>query len=149
MIKESSEYKFEEIVLGTKKRFSVKIDEAMVEEFAKISGDYNPLHMNEEYAKATIFKRRVCHGMLVASFFSRLVGMYLPGKNSLYFSQSLSFVTPCHIGDDLTVEGEVVDKSPSTKIVTLKTTVHNQSGKCLIDGIAKVIVRENISIHND
>ena len=81
------EHKLEEIEIGQKKKFSIKVTESMVNEFAKISGDFNPLHMDEQYAKSTKFGRRVCHGMLLASFFSRLVGMYLPGKNSLYFSQ--------------------------------------------------------------
>ncbi len=78
------------------------------------------------------------------SFFSRLIGMHMPGKNALYFSQSLNFLTPCFVGDEITIEGEVIDKSQSTQIITIKTTIHNQIRKCLVDGIAKVIVRENI-----
>jgi len=146
---EVSEYRFEEIAIGMKKRFSVTVNEAMVEEFARISGDHNPLHMNEEYARSTKFGKRVCHGMLVASFFSRLIGVYLPGKNSLYFSQSLNFLAPCYIDDDITIEGEVIDKSLSTRIVTLKTVIYNKSGTGLIEGIAKVIVRENTLSSND
>ena len=114
----------------------------MLNDFAKISGDYNPLHMDEIYANTTRFGKRVCHGMLLASFFSRLVGMYLPGKNSLYFSQSLNFKSPCFINDEVTIEGEVLDKSISTRIITMKTTIHNQHGECLVDGLAKAIVRE-------
>lgn len=75
--------------------------------------------------------------------FLQLIGMHLPGKNSLYFSQSLNFLAPCHIDDEITIEGEVIDKSPSTRMITLKTSIYNQSGICLIEGIAKVIVREN------
>jgi len=113
----------------------------MLDDFARLSGDYNPLHMNENYAYSTIFKRRVCHGMLVASFFSRLVGMYIPGKNALYFSQTLKFIHPCFIDDTLKIEGKVLDKSESTKLITLKTSVFNDMGKCIIDGQAKVLVR--------
>ncbi|GBL40891.1 hypothetical protein EMGBD3_02590 [Nitrosarchaeum sp.] len=87
--------------------------------------------------------------MLLASFFSRLVGLYMPGKNALYFSQTLNFQTPCFVGDKVTIEGEVIDKSQSTRIITIKTTAHNQVGKCLVDGIAKVIVRENTKYNND
>jgi acyl dehydratase len=111
-------------------------------DFAKISGDFNPLHMNNEYAEKTNFGQRVCHGMLLASFFSKLVGMYMPGKNSLYFSQSLNFRNPGFIGDLVTVSGEIVERKNSVKLITMKTTIHNESKKCLIDGIAKVIVRE-------
>lgn len=142
MTEQPSEYRFEEITIGMKKKFSESIDESRLDSFAKISGDYNPLHMDKEYASKTKFKKRVCHGMLLASFFSRLVGMYIPGKNALYFSQTLNFQTPCYVGDNITVEGEVLDKSDSTRIITIKTGIYNQSGACLVDGTAKVIVRE-------
>lgn len=142
MTERPTEYRLEDINLGQRKQFAVKITESMVNDFAKISGDYNSLHMEEEYALITPFKKRICHGMLLASFFSRLVGMYIPGKNALYFSQSLNFISPCFINDEVTVEGEVLDKSMATRIITMKTTIHNHAGKCLVDGIAKVIVRQ-------
>ena len=140
-----AEYKFDEIMLGTKTKFAIQINESIINEFAKISGDNTPLHMDEQYASKTKFGKRVCHGMLLASFFSRLIGMHMPGKNALYFSQTLNFQTPCFVGDLVTIEGEVIDKSQSTKIITVKTTAYNQADKCLVDGIAKVIVRENPS----
>ena len=143
MTEQSAEYTFDEIMVGVKTKFTVQINESTINEFARISGDYNPLHMDEQYAAKTQFGKRVCHGILLVSFFSRLVGMYMPGKNALYFSQTLNFQTPCFVGDKVTIEGEVIEKSQSTRIITIKTTVHNQVGKCLVDGIAKVIVREN------
>ncbi len=138
------EYKFDEILLGTKVKFMVQIDESKINEFAKISGDYNPLHVDQNYATKTQFGKIVCHGMLLASFFSRLVGMHLPGKNSLYFSQTLNFQLPCFVGDKVTIEGEIIDKSQSTRMITMKTTISNHNDECLVDGIAKVLVRENI-----
>ena len=149
MTEQSAEYKFDEIILGVKTKFTVQINESTINEFARISGDYNPLHVDEQYAAKTQFGKRVCHGMLLASFFSRLIGMYMPGKNALYFSQTLNFQTPCFVGDKVTIEGEVIDKSQSTRIITIKTTAHNQVDKCLVDGLAKVIVRENIKQNND
>lgn len=143
MTESSAEYKFEEIRVGQKTTFIEKIDEQRLEDFAKISGDYNPLHMSEEYVVKTKFKKRLCHGMLLASFFSKLVGMYLPGRNSLYFSQTLDFQSPCYIGDQVIIEGEVIDKSESTKIITIKTLIHDKNKICLVSGIAKVIVRED------
>ena len=142
MIDQPLEQRFEDIELGQKKKFTIKITESMINNFAMISGDYNPLHMDENYASTTPFKSRLCHGMLLASLFSRLVGMYIPGKNALYFSQSLNFISPCFINDDVTIEGEVLDKSIATRIITLRTSIYNQTGKCLVDGLAKVIVRE-------
>ncbi len=142
MINSSINNQFEDLIIGQKSTFSQEIDESLLNNFAKISGDFNPLHMDEEYACKTKFGKRVCHGMLLASFFSQLVGMYLPGKNSLYFSQSLNFRNPCFINDKITIEGEIIEKKSNTKMIIIKTTIYNQSKKCIIDGIAKVIIRE-------
>jgi 3-hydroxybutyryl-CoA dehydratase len=135
------EYSFNEIKIGLEHYFYITIDVKLEENFAKISGDFNPLHMDEQYAKKTKFGKRVCHGMLLASFFSKLVGMYLPGKNALYFSQNLNFVGPCFIGDKIIVKGEIIDKSESTKMIKIKTTIKNIEGKLLVEGIAQVLVR--------
>ncbi len=141
MVEQAAEYKLDDIKLGEKKQFKITITESMVDEFARLSGDYNPLHMDGQYAEMTKFKQRVCHGMLLASFFSRLVGMHMPGKNALYIAQTLKFVSPCFINDEITVEGEVLEKSNATRIITLKTKITNSKGNDLIDGQAKVIVR--------
>ena len=143
MDKEPSEYSFDEIEIGMQKSFKIFISEDRLDDFAKLSGDDNPLHMNEEYASSTSFKKRVCSGMFLSSFFSRLVGMYLPGKHALHISQSLNFVNPCFIGETITVEGKVIDKSLATKIIKLETTITNESGKRIIDGKAQVIVRDD------
>nr|MBI4156109.1 MaoC family dehydratase [Candidatus Woesearchaeota archaeon] len=137
-----TDYKFDQIDLGLKKEFTVKITESMIADFAKISGDYNPLHMDEKYAKSTTFKNRICHGMLLATFFSRLIGMHLPGKHALYFSQSLNFQNPCFVNDVITIKGEVIDKSVATRLITIKTSIYNQERTCLLDGVAKVVVRK-------
>ena len=143
MSEKPSEYSFDEIELGMQKSFKVKISENMLNEFGRSTEDYNPLHMNEKYAASTSFKKRVCSGMFLSSFFSRLVGMYLPGKHALHMSQSLNFVNPCFIGETITVEGKVIDKSAATKIIKLETTITNESGKRIIDGKAQVIVRDD------
>ena len=133
--------KLKDIKIGQKKSFEVVVTESMVDDFAKLSGDNNPLHMDENYAKSNNFKGRVCHGMLLASFFSRLAGMYIPGKNALYFSQSLKFQHPCFVNDRIEIRGEVIDKSLATKIITLKTTIIKDKRQ-IVDGIGKVMVRD-------
>jgi 3-hydroxybutyryl-CoA dehydratase len=143
MDEKPSEYSFDEIEIGMQKNFQVNISENMLNEFGRNTGDYNPLHMNEEYASSTSFKKRVCSGMFLSSFFSRLVGMYLPGKHALHISQSLNFVNPCFIGETITVGGKVIGKSVATKIIKLETTITNESGKRIIDGKAQVIVRDD------
>tara|TARA_B110000014_G_scaffold30829_1_gene19324 strand:+ start:1300 stop:1725 length:426 start_codon:yes stop_codon:yes gene_type:complete len=136
-----ADLKLKDIEIGQKQSFEVVITESMVDDFAKLSGDNNPLHMDENYAKSNNFRGRVCHGMLLASFFSRLAGMYIPGKNALYFSQSLKFLHPCFVNDTIEIHGEVIDKSLATKIVTLKTTISKDKRK-IVDGIGKVMVRD-------
>ena len=133
------EYTFDEIEIGLTKQFQITITESMIDDFAKISGDYNPLHMDEKFAQSRDFKNRVCHGMLLGSLFSRLIGMYVPGKYGLYFSQTLNFVNPTIVDDAVTVTGKVISKSESTKIIELKTTIKNSS-HVLVDGKAKVIL---------
>tara|TARA_Y100000741_G_scaffold113990_1_gene85496 strand:- start:47 stop:478 length:432 start_codon:yes stop_codon:yes gene_type:complete len=143
MTEKFSEYTFDEIKIGQSKKFQVIITESMVNDFAKISGDFSPIHMDEEYAKSTTFKKRVVHGMLLASFLSRIDGMYLPGKHALYFSQNIEFRNPCFIGDILTIESVVIDKSISTKILKIESKIMNQKNEILLYGEGRVIVRDD------
>ena len=138
-----SEYTFDEIELGTTKQFQITITESMVDNFAKLTGDFSPIHMDEDYASTTTFQKRVVHGMLLASFLSKIDGMYLPGKHALYFSQSLDFRHPCFLGDTITISSVVIDKSSSTKILKIESKITNQDGKILLSGIGRVIVRDD------
>ena len=137
------EYTFDKIEIGLKKDFQIKITESLVNDFAKISGDFSPIHMNENYAKGTIFKKRIVHGMLLSSLLSRIQGMYLPGKHALYFSQSLNFRNPCFIDDIITVSGTVIAKSESTKILKIESIIKNQNNLIIVSGIGRVIVRDD------
>jgi len=141
MINPLNELSYDDISIGQQESFIIKITESMVEKFSNLSGDLNPLHMDNEFAESSSFNKRIVHGMLLASFFSQLIGMKLPGKNALYFSQTLNFRSPCYIDDQIEVVGEVIEKSDSTQIITVSTTIFNKSKTCLIDGIAKIIVR--------
>jgi 3-hydroxybutyryl-CoA dehydratase len=136
------EYTFDEIDIGLTKEFQITITESMVNNFANISGDFSPIHIDEEYAKSTIFQKRIVHGMLLA-FLSRMQGMYLPGKHALYFSQNLEFHNPCFINDKIKISSIVVDKSESTKIIKIESKITNQNDKLLLHGIGKVIVRND------
>ena len=141
MINPLNELSYNEISIGQQESFIIKITESMVEKFSNLSGDLNPLHMDNQFAESSSFNKRIVHGMLLASFFSQLIGMKLPGKNALYFSQTLNFRSPCYIDDEIEVVGEVTEKSDSTQIITVSTSIFNKSKTCLIDGIAKIIVR--------
>ena len=143
MTEKCLEYTFDEIDIGLTKEFQITITESMVNNFANISGDFSPIHIDEEYAKSTSFGKRVAHGMLLASFLSRVDGMYLPGKHALYFSQNLEFRNPCFINDKIKISSIVVDKSESTKILKIESKITNQNDKLLLYGIGKVIVRND------
>ena len=143
MTKDLSEYTYYEIKLGLSKNFQINITESLVNSFAELSGDFSPIHIDNEYAKTTTFGKRVVHGMLLASFLSRVDGMYLPGKHALYFTQNLEFRNPCFIGDTITVFSKVIDKSDSTKILKIESKITNQENKILLYGIGRVIVRDD------
>jgi len=138
-----SKYTFDEIEIGLTKQFQITITESMVDDFAKLTGDFSPIHMDEDYASTTTFQKRVVHGMLLASFLSKIDGMYLPGKHALYFSQSLDFRHPCFLGDTITISSVVIDKSSSTKILKIESKITNQDRKILLSGIGRVIVRDD------
>jgi 3-hydroxybutyryl-CoA dehydratase len=137
-----AQYRLDDISPGLTRNFKIKVTEAMTEEFAKLTGDYSPLHMEEEYARSTNFGHRICHGMLVGSFFSRLVGMHLPGKYGLLLSYSLRHLLPCFLDQELIVEGRVVDKSSATRIITVNAKVTDSSGKIVLNGTLKILMRE-------
>jgi 3-hydroxybutyryl-CoA dehydratase len=135
-----AQYRLDDLLPGLTKNFKIKVTESMTEEFAKLTGDYSPIHMEEEYARSTNFGRRICHGMLVGSFFSRLIGMYLPGKYGLLLSYSLRHLLPCFLNQEIIVEGKVMNKSSATRIITIRATVTDSFGKDLINGTLKVLM---------
>lgn len=131
-----NEYRFEEIISKeedkteyTKAEFSETVTSEMMQKFYEISGDDNPLHMDEAFAKEHGFNSRVVYGMLTASFYSRLAGVYLPGKYCLLHSVESSFKNPVFIGDTLTVTGYVKEKHEATRTLDIVATITNQNGK--------------------
>lgn len=130
---------FEEIRAGSVYEFTRKITRKDVLTFAALTGDYNPLHVDELFASQSEFGKNVIHGMLAASLFSTLIGMYCPGQKSLYLNQSVNFRKPLFYDDQVTVRGEVVAKNDLAGVITLKTEVLRGAEK-VITGEAKVKV---------
>ena len=128
---------FDEIKVGDTASFSRMWTEEDVTQFAELSGDKNPLHRDEGYAKTTAFGQRLVHGMLLGSLCSTLVGMYLPGKKCLYLSQTLVFKKPVFIGDTVGVTGVVTSKSESTKILSV-SIVMKKDEVTVVEGEAQV-----------
>ena len=133
--------KYENISIGDTASFKRKIILSDIDLFAKLSGDTNPLHCNEKYAKNTPFKSRIVHGMLASSLFSQLVGIHLPGKYCLYVSQDIQFRNPIFPNTDIIVQGKVKSKMDAFKLLTIETTIFDPiSKKVYISGQAKVKV---------
>jgi|TARA_B100001971_G_C17721969_1_gene301647 3-hydroxybutyryl-CoA dehydratase len=133
---------FDEIKVGDSFSFDKFIDNAMVDSFAELTHDYNPLHTDHNYAKNTEFGGRIAHGMLIGSFFSTLVGMLCPGKKCLYLSQDLSFKNPLRPDSRVTVMGVITNKSDAIKVIEIETIIKNNKGSVIVSGNAKVKVRE-------
>ncbi len=131
---------FEELPLGTKTQQTTTITAQLVEDFARVTGDTNPVHLDEAYAATTRFGKRIAHGMLSAGLISKLIGTELPGEGSIYMGQELAFLRPVFLGDEVTVEVSVIERDEEKKRVVLSTTVSNQSGKKVLDGKATVLV---------
>ena len=107
--------------------------------FAELTGDRNPVHLDEEYAAGTRFGRRIAHGMLGASLISAVLANELPGSGTVYLSQSLRFVAPVFPGDTVTARVEVKSVREGKPVVTLETVCRNQRGELLIEGEAVVL----------
>lgn len=108
--------------------------------FAGLSGDFNPIHIDKEYAKQTRFKQRIAHGLLTSSLLSQLLGVHLPGIGSVYMNQTLRFTAPVFIGDTITAKGIIEEIDEVKKTVTLRTECHNQKRELVLTGMAKMLV---------
>lgn len=128
-----------ELKLGDKASFEKTITETDVYLYAGITGDLNPAHINEEYAKNTMFEGRIGHGMLTAGLISAVLGMKLPGPGTIYMGQELRFTAPVRIGDTIKAEVEVIEMIEEKNRIKLRTTCTSQSNDVVLDGIATVM----------
>ncbi|KKU78006.1 MAG: dehydratase [Parcubacteria group bacterium GW2011_GWA2_47_7] len=126
------QYTYNELVAGQSASFVVRITDELVSNFVQLSGDANPLHTDSVYAAETDFGKPVAHGMIAGAFFSRLVGMELPGKYCVYLSQSITFHQPMFAGMEVLVSGLIVHKSDAVRTVTIETKVQNNKTKELL-----------------
>jgi len=132
-------YFFEDLKEGMTDIFGKTISESDIYTFAGVSGDTNPVHINEEYAKNTMFKSRIAHGMIGAAFISAVLGTRLPGPGCIYVSQNLKFRAPVKIGDTLIARVTIKDLNVEKKLVTCET-VCSVGDKNVIVGEAVVMV---------
>jgi 3-hydroxybutyryl-CoA dehydratase len=136
------EKKYSDIQVGDQGTYSKTIRDEDVRRFAEITGDFNPVHVDEEFARNSLFGGRIAHGFLTGALISTVFGTILPGPNTIYLSQELNFKAPVKIGDTITAECEVLEKKDAKKILKFKTQVKNQAGKVVLDGQATVMKYE-------
>lgn len=130
-------YTLQQLRPGMAEQFTVTVTPQMMEQFYAITGDGSPIHMSEEYAAQRGYPGRVVYGMLGASFFSTLAGVYLPGEHCLLHSVESKFVKPIFIGDTLTITGTVSEVNETFSEVTIKAVIADQNGKKVTRGLIK------------
>jgi 3-hydroxybutyryl-CoA dehydratase len=135
MIKERSSFTVGEEAILTK-----LVSDDDIKAFARISGDDNPVHINDDYAKGTMFGGRIAHGMLVAGLISAVLGTMLPGPGAIYLSQQLRFRAPVRPGDQVTARARITEWNSEKGRVTLLTDVINQEGSAVIEGEARLVM---------
>lgn len=137
---ESSPLSLDDLTPGRSAHFSKTITESDVVLFAGITGDLNPVHVDEVAARASRFEGRVAHGMLTASLISTVLGMKLPGPGAVYLGQTLRFTAPVRIGDTVTATATVTSVDRERRRVRLETICRNQADQVVVKGEAEVLV---------
>ena len=132
-------FAIEEIKVGMTASYSQTITDADVKAFAGVSGDHNPVHLSEEYAKDSRFKDRIAHGLLTASFFSAIFGTKLPGEGCVYAGQNLQFKRPVYLGDTVVAKVTVTAVDIAKKRVTFET-ICTVNGKAVTTGTAEIFI---------
>ena len=126
--------------VGDSVQLTKTFDEAEIEKFVELTGDRNPLHVDEAFAARTRFKRRIAQGILSASLISTCIGMHLPGTGAIYLDQTLRFVKPVYVGDTVTLTATVSHIREDKPLLTLSTIWTNQDGLKVIEGEAHVML---------
>ena len=130
------------VSVGETASLSKTISEADIVLFAGVTGDFNPLHLDREYAKTTRFGERIAHGLLTAGLISAVLGTRLPGPGAIYLGQTLSFRKPVKIGDTITATAKVSSYDPEKRIVKLETNCYNQEGVLVLAGEAVLLLEK-------
>ena len=128
--------------VGDSAEITKTIEQADIDAFASVTGDHNPVHVDEEFAKTTRFGKRIAHGMLTASLISAVLANKLPGEGSVYLGQTLRFVAPVFPGDEVTARVTVKEIREDKPIIKLETICVNQRGEVVIRGEATVLLPE-------
>lgn len=131
-----------ELKIGDTFSTSKKITDEVIRAFAELSGDFNPIHLDEEFAAKTMFKKRIAHGMITGALISAVLGNEFKDKKIVYLSQTMKFVAPVFIGDTVTATATVSHIREDKPIVTTETLCTNQNGETVVKGEGKIMLLE-------
>jgi 3-hydroxybutyryl-CoA dehydratase len=129
----------DQLELGDSAQWSKVVSEEVIHDFAKATGDFNPIHLDQAYAEKTRFKGRIAHGALSIGFISGVLANLLPGPGSIYLSQEIKFLAPVRIGDIVTAKVEIIELIPGKNRAKFKTTCTNQNAQVVADGTAWIM----------
>ena len=129
-----------DLKVGDQFSTSREVTDEVIRNFADVSGDFNPIHLDEEFAKTTRFGKRIAHGMLSGAFISAVLGNEFRERKIVYLSQTMRFTAPVFIGDTVTATGTITNIREDKNIVTLETICTNQNGETLVKGEAAVMI---------
>ena len=121
--------------LGQRAEYRKTFTEDDLERFIAITGDVNPLHASEDFAARTFFRRRINHGMLTASLFSTMVGMFIPGTGAIYRTQTLEFHRPVYVGETVTAIFEITAVDETDEILEISSRIENEAGEVVVSGL--------------
>jgi len=133
-----SNIKFQKIEIGQKASIKKAFSETEIQLFVELSLDSNPVHLDEEFAKNSIFGKRIVHGFLYASLISGVIGTKLPGPGAIYLSQELKFLRPVYLDEEVTVEVVVIEKNEIKRTIGLETKCYKGDGVLVLSGLAKI-----------
>ena len=129
-----------DLKIGDKFSTTREITDELIRKFAELSGDHNPIHLDEEFARSTRFGRRIAHGMLSGAFISAVLGFEFKERKIVYLSQTMKFTMPAYLGDMITTTATVIKIRTDKQIVTLETVCTNQNGEATVKGEAVVMI---------
>jgi 3-hydroxybutyryl-CoA dehydratase len=135
---QSTNTPYEALEVGQTASYTQQVTDREIQLFAALSGDRNPVHLDDDFAAKTIFRERIAHGMITGALISAAVACELPGPGTIYLGQQMSFVKPVKPGDTLTVRLEILEKLPKFK-VRIATRVFNQADELVVDGEAEIL----------
>lgn len=135
-------YRFKDLQIGQGVVREFPVTEQMGQQFAQLSGDFNPIHFDEDYAGKTMFEGKIAHGMLVGGFISGVLGNDFPGEGTIYLKQDLKFLRPVRYGDTIQVRVTIAEKDEDRFRLKLSTDCYNQKEELVVEGMALVMLKD-------